>query len=349
LGLVLLFLYDTWITSKEGFNRIDYLSNCSNKKCELWKIKLTNGMVISLNPQLKIKTVSNQTRYQQQFDWKWVNEVQINDLIAITNNRKNNIWSGIGDFEEGWLIGEIIGDGCLQTKSNHAYLCFWGKNQGYMADIAVKLIKQKYKVRTDLTGYHVRDYKIVQISLLSKLTKEFGLEKKEITYEIESTSSSFYRGFLRGLFDSDGSVQGTQEKGISVRLAQSNLTLLLCIQRMLNRLGIISTVYENRRKEGKLQLLPDGKGGHKLYPIKAQHELCITKDNLTLFLNLIGFFDMEKNEKLHTSLNNYKRTFNRERFSSKVKSIETVEEYYFDILMDENNEKNCNGFLIRCN
>ena len=55
---------------------------------------------------------------------------------------------------------------------------------------------------------------------------------------MERASSGFYCGFLRGLFDADGSVQGTQAKGVSVRLAQSDLDLLQSVQRMLLRLGI---------------------------------------------------------------------------------------------------------------
>ncbi|CAK0739831.1 hypothetical protein WCLP8_100005 [uncultured Gammaproteobacteria bacterium] len=45
---------------------------------------------------------------------------------------------------------------------------------------------------------------------------------------------------MRGLFDSDGSVQGQQSKGVSVRLAQSDLTVLHGVQRMLLRLGIVA-------------------------------------------------------------------------------------------------------------
>ena len=36
-------------------------------------------------------------------------------------------------------------------------------------------------------------------------------------------SSAFCSAFLRGLFDADGSVQGDQAKGVSIRLAQSDL------------------------------------------------------------------------------------------------------------------------------
>ncbi|MFN9943570.1 MAG: LAGLIDADG family homing endonuclease, partial [bacterium] len=87
---------------------------------------------------------------------------------------------------------------------------------------------------------------------LRDLAARYGMHpgRKAITPEIERASSSFYRAFLRGLFDADGSVQGGQEKGVSIRLAQSNASTLEAAQRMLARLGIISTLYRNRRPEG---------------------------------------------------------------------------------------------------
>jgi hypothetical protein len=39
-----------------------------------------------------------------------------------------------------------------------------------------------------------------------------------------------YCGFLRGLFDADGSVQGTQIKGVVFELLQSNESLLEAVQ-----------------------------------------------------------------------------------------------------------------------
>jgi ribonucleoside-diphosphate reductase alpha chain len=53
-----------------------------------------------------------------------------------------------------------------------------------------------------------------------------------------------------GLFDADGSVQGTQEKGLSVRLTQADAAALEAAQRMLLRLGIASTIYRDRRPAG---------------------------------------------------------------------------------------------------
>lgn len=83
---------------------------------------------------------------------------------------------------------------------------------------------------------------------------------KTLTEAMERGSSAFYRGFLRGLFDADGSVQGGREEGVSIRLSQSNLETLQAVQRMLLRLGVVSRIYRERRPT-ILRTLPDGRGG----------------------------------------------------------------------------------------
>ena len=116
---------------------------------------------------------------------------------------------------------------------------------------------------------------------LKQLAEAHGLHPraKHIIPAIERRSSAFHRAFLRGLFDADGSVQGTQETGVSVRLSQSNRDDSLAAQRMLLRLGIASTIYADRRDAG-FREMPDGSGGRKPYAVQAQHELVIAGDNL---------------------------------------------------------------------
>ena len=87
----------------------------------------------------------------------------------------------------------------------------------------------------------------LSLASIKYLAEELGMKpgSKVITTEIEQASSEFYRGFLSGIFDADGSVQGTQLKGVSIRLSQSDLDALQSIQRMLLRLGIYSKIYKN--------------------------------------------------------------------------------------------------------
>uniref|UniRef100_UPI0035616E0A LAGLIDADG family homing endonuclease n=1 Tax=Immundisolibacter sp. TaxID=1934948 RepID=UPI0035616E0A len=157
---------------------------------------------------------------------------------------------------------------------------------------------------------------------IRNLAHEVGMAPghKRITPRMERASSAFQRGFLRGLFDADGSVQCTQDKGVSVRLAQSDLPQLEAVQRMLLRLGIVSRLYRNRRAAGST-LLPDGKGGQQQYATQAQHELVISGENLAVFAQLVGFADSDKAARLDQSLARYSRSLNRERFTARVESI----------------------------
>ncbi|NCC23753.1 MAG: hypothetical protein EOM25_00940, partial [Deltaproteobacteria bacterium] len=181
-----------------------------------------------------------------------------------------------------------------------------------------------------------------------QLALDLGMEprKKRITSEIERCSSEFYRGFLSGIFDADGSVQGNQDKGVSVRLAQSDLDDLKAVQRMLLRLGIFSAIYENRRPEG-MKLLPDGRGGHREYPVQAQHELVISRDNLFRFRDVVGFNDETKQSTLNTRLAGYRRTPNRERFLAEFLELipENVEEV-FDVQVPGANRFDACGLVV---
>jgi ribonucleoside-diphosphate reductase alpha chain len=163
---------------------------------------------------------------------------------------------------------------------------------------------------------------------------------------MEQASSSFCRGLLKGLFDTDGSVQGKQAKGISVRLAQSNIETLRKVQRLLLRFGIFSTIYLNRRPEGYTQM-PDGKGGMKLYSYKSQHELVISNHNLRVFHEKIGFGDSDKRKRLEKALNSYKRKLNRERFlATFLDLVQDGEEEVYDAQILGINCFDANGFCV---
>ena len=159
-------------------------------------------------------------------------------------------------------------------------------------------------------------------SALRQLALRHGLAPghETVTPSMEKTSAAFHVGALRGLFDTDGSVQGAQAKGVSVRLAQSDLSALQSAQRMLLRLGIASTIYQNRRPVS-VRALPNGRGGRSDYATAAQHELVISGDNLTVFADRVGFSDTQKSERLTEALSSYRRDLNRERFTATVATV----------------------------
>ncbi|MBI4936910.1 MAG: ribonucleoside-diphosphate reductase, adenosylcobalamin-dependent [Nitrosomonadales bacterium] len=284
-------------------------------------------------------------RYQRETEWADAGDLKAGDLLVLHNHRELSGWSGEGNVEQGYLLGLLLGDGVL--KKTAAVLSVWEHAGSESVRRTVAEAATCLPRRADHRGWHAvagrGEYRFKSSGLLA-LAAQFGMQDgKAITAEMEQASHDFYRGFLRGFFDADGSVQGTQEKGVSVRLAQSDAATLEAVQRMLARMGIISVLYLFRR-EAQRKLMPDGKGGEKEYPIKAQHELVIASDNLVRFADLIGFADNEKHARLEALLANYRRAPNRERFVAEVESIETggVEAVY-DVQIPGINAFDANG------
>jgi len=152
--------------------------------------------------------------------------------------------------------------------------------------------------RADFKGWiYIKDRNEYRLSTaeFTEFTKTLGMSvgNKYITPSCETASSAFYKGLLQGFFDIAGSVCGTRLKGYTIRLSQSNLTNLYAVQRMLLRLGIICTIYKDRRKAGKnfYQIL---NRNLKEYSVKANYELVISKVNLLKFYELINFTDSIK-------------------------------------------------------
>ncbi|MCS7151718.1 MAG: ribonucleoside reductase class II, partial [Endomicrobia bacterium] len=284
-------------------------------------------------------------------NWKALKDLRKGDLLVLSNNRNTKWEGGKGSFEEGYLLGLIVGDGCI--KEENAVISVWGDSEGA---ISIRRTAEKYAMqlphRKDFKGFQkvikTRNEYRLRMKSLHLLAEEYGLSQKfkGVSKQIESASFEFYRGFLRGLFDTDGSVQGEHKKGVSVRLSQSNLETLLAVQRMLLRLGIASTIYENRKGEEK-KLLPDGKGDKKFYVTKPNHELVISNDNLFVFFELIGFSDIDKLSSLKHIIDTYKRSQNKEKFITKIKEIRklTVEDVY-DIKVSNVHAFEANGIVV---
>ncbi|MEB3338958.1 MAG: ribonucleoside-triphosphate reductase, adenosylcobalamin-dependent, partial [Leptolyngbyaceae bacterium] len=291
------------------------------------RLQTKEGFSLRLTENHQLLKVTAQTQKSQYSEWVETKDLKVGDRILLHNHRKIQAWDGEGSFEEGWLIGSLLGDGSLyHTQWNDgACLRYWGETKEEMAQYAVKTLGQATSyVAKNPAGHHHKQlhHQVVNSSQLAILAARFGMspQNKVLAPEIERASYAFYCGFLRGFFDADGSVQGTREKGISVRLAQSNLGTLQAVQRMLARLGIISTIYQQRRSAG-VRLMPNSDRELAPYSCKVQHELVIANDNLQHFATTIGFNEPLKAARLQDAISNYARKMNRERFTATITEI----------------------------
>jgi ribonucleoside-diphosphate reductase alpha chain len=325
---------------------------------EVVKLHCGDGRTLRLTRDHRVRRVTRFTRYSQETEWCEAGNLGQGDLVLLHDHGDFSDWESAGSYEEGYLMGLLLGDGTLKTDK--AVLSAWkpaavvnspdaGNTPGVDAIMAeAENAARTLPHRSDFCGWTaIRGHNEFRLSTaaIKQLAESLGMSPghKKITPAIETASSAFYRGLLRALFDCDGSVQGSQEKGVSVRLAQSDLPLLESAQRMLLRMGINSTIYTNRRSAGQ-HSLPDGKGGYRNYAIKAQHELVITGENLLAFDRVVGFADTCKTGNLRRALSGYQRQLNRERFVSRVASVtpDGIEDVY-DVQIPGINSFDANG------
>jgi len=328
-------------------------------KREVFLLEGKEGYSVRLTANHPVMRAASSNQSRHSYEWIPASSLRPGDRIVLHNHREFPGWNGLYGKEEGYLLGLLVGDGTL--KHDKAVLSVWmkqGTAEGQETDCGPSGIMDtalafslKLPHRKDFKGWQKiegrSEYRLC-LGYIKEIALHLGLKPgyKFITSELEKCSSNFYTGFLRGLFDSDGSVQGSQKKGVSIRLAQSNLENLQAIQRMLLRLGIVSTIYKYRRIE-RSAVLPNGHGGNVAYPTKAQHELVISNDNLHRFSEIIGFNEKKKKARLDRLLGSYIRRANIEGFLTTFERITSSgEEDVYDVQVPGVNAFDANGLFV---
>lgn len=360
---------DTWVLTQEGPRQVADLLGapidvivdgeahpaeggffCTGQRM-VHEVSTREGYRFAATEDHRVLCVTRLDRYRRETEWRRVAELRPGDLLALNDHRQLVGWLGEGSEEEGFLLGLVLGDGSVSRES--AVIEVWGSSLGSTAlRAAAERAAHTLPHRRDFKGFQApkrgSGSTRLKTAALTELAARYGMSFRNKTpgAAVEQASSAFQRGFLRGLFDADGSVQGEQSHGVSVRLAQSNREVLELVQRMLLRFGIVSSIHLERRPAGE-RALPDGKGGMALYPVRAQHELVIANDNLAWFADRIGFAELDKDLKLRSALASYKRTPNRERFVATVSQVRPrgVEPVY-DIQVPGKNAFDGNGCVL---
>ncbi|AFK85982.1 MULTISPECIES: adenosylcobalamin-dependent ribonucleoside-diphosphate reductase [Thermoanaerobacterium] len=369
---------DTWVMTTEGPRQVsDLIGRSFDAVIDGRIYKTTNegffktghkhivvletveGYYIRLTDDHKVLKVVDDSLNEIKTEWVSAKDLKPGDNILLNNHRNLIGWSGELNEQDGYLLGLLVGDGVL--KKDTAIISVWKAGKavgGDVDDCGINSVMQ-YALDCAMNLPHRRDFAgwieikgrneyRLKLASLRDLAFKMGMRNgfKTVTPQLEKMSSNAYIGFIRGLFDCDASVQGSPEKGASIRLSQSNLALLKAVQRMLLRLGIASKIYTNRRKYS-IKLMPDGKGGLKEYKIKPQHELCISGDNMVIYAKRIGFKDDKKMDKLKVVLSSYKNGARKERFVARVSDIrEDGFEDVYDVQVPGINAFDANGIII---
>ena len=330
-------------TTEEGF--------FSTGVKKLLSVKTKEGYSFRATGDHPVLRVSKKTRDVIEKEWTNTEDLKPGEEIMLHDHRELSGWEGLYGKDEGYLIGLLIGDGTLKTDK--AVISYWSEQADTTGTLAVASetantrpcisnLKSRQKVS-------VKNEQGMSTASLKKLALSLGMkpENKAITPYLETrTSSEFIKGFLRGFFDADGSIDDSQEKGISVCLAQCGMERLMAVQRMLARLGIASSISKNRGDTGTT-LLPNGKKVNSFYETKPQHELIISEDNVVIFSEQIGFSDTTKQKRLASYQASCRRKSNQACLTATVDTLEPVRaEEVFDVRVPGINAFDANGFVV---
>ena len=304
----------------------------------VYRVETVEGYSLKATADHPVLRVTKQTRAMQQTAWTNVGELESGDLIRVHDQRAAG-WQG-DDHGAGvaWLLGLLVGDGTFvgsEKRGNQAVLRFQGAPGEMMAEMAHSVLTTSVQPRGDHQPVWQAAAKTWQLvsTELADIAAEYGIlcGQERVTAAVERASSQFYTGFLRGLFDADGSVTDGREKGPSVRLVRADLEMLQAVQRMLLRLGIASALT----------------GGHSQSIHRPPYELVVAADNIGVFQGRVGFSEPEKAARLADGVAACMRNPGQERYVARVKSVTFVgEEDVFDCTVPGAHAFDANGLYV---
>ena len=267
-------------------------------------------------------------------------------------------FGGCGDADLGQLLGLLTGDGHFTNRGKGqeaAVVNLWGSDRA-LADGVVAQINllirgmaeshRNYRVST--VAVPERNLVMIRSVLLARVLASYWVTAKCKTAVPEIVwrgNEDCVKGYLRGLFQSDGTVNisGHEMTSCSVRLASSQQSLLKDVQILLANFAVFCRI--KKRRDAGNRVLPDGRGGAKEYACQADYELIIDGESRERFMAQIGFLTAEKNEKYEKWV--VGKALNKsQRFTSRIAEITYVgREAVFDTTQSDRNSVIFNGLV----
>ncbi len=318
---------------------------------DVYKLRTSEGYELRLTADHRVMTDDG---------WVEAQNLELGQTVHIRNQKGG--FGQHGSAEEGRVLGWLVGDGHLKDGEKRAVLNFYDEDaeisEQFASDVnnvvREPISSEEYEIGVNKVSWN-DDYRGTQVvekrirsTRLYEYAEQAGLvdEKLQVPDVIMRGSEEMARGFLQALFSTDGSVQGTVEKGVSVTLASVDADLLKEVQQLLLNFGIASKVYEDRKQSGVTEL-PDGHRNMKEYETQSLHELVIVKDNLIRFSQEIGFLLNSKTDKLEELFDEYDRRSYTERFKVTVESFERDGyEAVYDLTEPGTNSFVANGLVV---
>lgn len=324
------------------------------KDADTYKVVLENGLSHTITGYHKVLHRANPPNRPTKLKNTECKDLSVGDYVAFQTSK--GLFGNVDMPNEAFLLGLYQGDGTQDERNIH--ICVWENDFDLLEDIQHKfdyvynlygcknLIKTS-KDRTEIPRFKESNTgfsKVRKKSLISPaLRRCLNFEKGHVPQWIWSANEKTQWEYIKGLYYADGTVNiSTKSKGSPLYLSISNINkeFLEQLQILLLNLGITTSI--SKGASAGPTMLPDNKGGYKLYNTKDCYRLvCGSKNDAIIFEKNTGFLTRKG---ITLSKENYRD--NTKKFS-KIKSIEYVgkQDVYCLTVDSEEHHWICNGFI----
>ena len=323
-----------------------------------YKVTLKNGMEHTITDYHKVKVVG----YDGQYREVALKDLKVGDKVVLQESK--GLFGTEDNYDLAYLLGWYHSDGTQHgertfidlwensfDKLDEIHEAFtrvysaYGGNTYNIKNQTGRVVGQRHRDTPKFSDCQVREgsqaKKRLGTNLFSK--NNLGFKKGEIPDWIWRSDERTQWRYVQSLFEGDGSVYmyDCPEKGSPIQLYISNINLgfLKQLQKLLYNLGVRPSIYSGRAAGARL--MPDGKGGQKLYQTKQCYKLAIgNRPDCVKVNQMTGFLD-RKGVKLELSENYRDNTRNY----SPVESIEfhSNQDVYCPTVETDEHVFVCNG------
>ncbi len=272
------------------------------KNTDVYKITLDNGMTHTVTPCHKLKIRFKKGSVFSTTD-VLCSDLKIGDTVAIQTMK--GVFGSNDVCNEAFLLGLYQGDGTQTEKERMIDLWEQDFDLIPIVDEAYQYVCDKYntQVATNKRTYKVPafhecvvyDSDVRKKRLSGRALTKLGFEKNVIPDWIWEANERSQWAYVKGLFYTDGTVYVASSKGKPIQLSLANVDIefLRQVQLILANLGMQSSIRVLREKGQTL--LPDGRGGRKLYKTKTCYRLIVgNKNDAIVFDEKTGFLSRKK-------------------------------------------------------
>lgn len=266
--------------------------------------------------------------------WKRLDNINVNDQILIDSTERWHLGSTNITTDEAYALGLMIGDGCWTNK----YRLRYASKDPELVVALEKGTGYKFYQCADKVHYNHDSIKNVTKWMNKWQIDHTYTKNKYLPKPILSSSQEVMSACLRGIFDTDGHIQGNRHKGgigITISLTNTSKDLINQIHYILLHYGIVSTLKSRKRKD-KWNII---------------YELLINGRNVKKFAEKINFGLERKKQALSKYISEKQRWTSQEKYYNGylldgVKFIDYDKNYTYDIEVENSHQYNANGICV---